>query len=61
VVRVFCNVHHDMVGYVLVLDTPFHAAPDARAEPSGSGTCLRGPGTLTVWHEQAEPWTARGW
>lgn len=58
VVRVFCNVHHDMVGYVLVLDTPFHAAPDAR----GSFR-LRdlppGPGTLTVWHEQAEPWTAR--
>lgn len=58
VVRIFCNVHHDMVGYVLVLDTPFHASPDPR------GTFrLRdlppGPGTLTVWHEQAEPWTAR--
>jgi hypothetical protein len=41
-----------------VLDTPFHTAPDAR----GSFR-LRdlppGPGTLTVWHEQAEPWTAR--
>lgn len=58
VVRVFCNVHHDMVGYVLVLGTPFHASPDARGDFR-----LRdlppGPGTLTVWHEQAEPWTVR--
>jgi len=58
VVRVFCNVHHDMVGYVLVLDTPFYTRPDGRG-----GFRLRGlppgPGTLTVWHEQAEPWSRR--
>jgi plastocyanin len=58
VVRVFCNVHHDMVGYVLVLDTPFHTRPDGRGRFR-----LRdlppGPGTLTVWHEQAEPWSRR--
>jgi hypothetical protein len=58
VVRVFCNVHHDMVGYLLVLDTPFRAVP----EPSGAFR-LRdlpaGPGTLTVWHERAEPWRLR--
>jgi len=58
VVRVFCNVHHDMVGYVLVLDTPFHTRPEGRG-----GFRLRGlppgPGTLTVWHEQAEPWSRR--
>lgn len=58
VVRVFCNVHHDMVGYLLVLDTPHHTRPDGRGAfrlrglPAGSGT-------LTVWHEQAEPWSAR--
>lgn len=57
VVRVFCNVHHDMVGYVLVLDTPFHASPDARGDFRLRGL-PPGPGTLTVWHEQAEPWTA---
>jgi plastocyanin len=56
VVRVFCNVHHDMVGYLLVLDTPFSTVPDARGAfrlpdlPPGRGT-------LTVWHEQAEPWS----
>lgn len=58
VVRVFCNVHHDMVGYVLVLDTPFSTRPDGRGRfrlrdlPPGAGT-------LEVWHEQAEPWSRR--
>jgi plastocyanin len=55
-VRVFCNVHHDMVAYLLVLETPFHALPDA----GGAfvlGGLPRGPGRLTVWHEQTDPWT----
>ncbi|HYU32707.1 MAG TPA: hypothetical protein VEW48_11135 [Thermoanaerobaculia bacterium] len=57
VVRVFCNVHHDMVAYILVMDTPYVASP----EPDGSFVLSglpRGPGRLTVWHEQADPWTA---
>jgi len=58
VVRVFCNVHHDMVGYLLVLETPFHAAPDAAGGFRLAGL-PPGPGTLTVWHEQAEPWSRR--
>lgn len=58
VVRVFCNVHHDMVGYVLVVDTPHHTRPD------GQGTFRLlglppGRGTLTVWHEQTDTWTRR--
>ncbi len=56
-VRVFCNVHHDMVAYILVLDTPYHASPDANGEFVLSGL-PRGPGKLTVWHEQADPWSA---
>lgn len=54
VVRVFCNVHHDMVAYILVLDTPWFARPDDRGRfvfrglPAGSGT-------LHAWHERAEP------
>lgn len=56
VVRVFCNIHHDMVAYVLVLDTPYHVSPDAKGEFVLSGL-PRGKGRLTVWHEQAEPWT----
>jgi plastocyanin len=55
-VRVFCNVHHDMVAYILVLNTPFHASPGAGGEFVLSGL-PRGPGKLTVWHEQADPWT----
>ncbi|HEV8578833.1 MAG TPA: hypothetical protein VGX68_07075 [Thermoanaerobaculia bacterium] len=55
-VRVFCNVHHDMVAYILVLDTPFHASPGPNGEFALSGL-PRGPGKLTVWHEQTDPWT----
>lgn len=52
-VRVFCNVHHSMVAYIWVLDTPFFTTPDG----SGSFTLANlpeGPGTLEVWHEQTD-------
>jgi len=55
-VRVFCNVHHSMVAYIWVLATPFSISPAA----DGTFTLAnlpKGPGKLTVWHEQAEPWT----
>lgn len=58
VVRIFCNVHHDMVGYVLVVETPHHGSPDDRGSFRLTGL-PEGPGTLTVWHEQAEPWSRR--
>lgn len=57
VVRVFCNVHHAMVAYVLVLDTPYFASPGADGAFVLTGL-PKGQGRLTVWHEQAEPWTA---
>lgn len=53
-VRVFCNVHHSMVGYILVLDSPYVATPDAEGGFVLTGL-PKGPGRLTVWHEQAEP------
>jgi plastocyanin len=55
IVRVFCNVHQAMVGFVAVLDTPFSAFPDS----AGNFTLSvpDGPGTLEVWHEQTEPVT----
>lgn len=56
-VRVYCNVHHDMVAYILVLDTPYSASPAATGDFVLTGL-PRGPGKLTVWHEQADPWTA---
>ena len=55
-VRVFCNVHHTMVGYVWVLDTPFLVSPGADGSFALAGL-PRGPGKLTVWHEQADPVT----
>lgn len=53
-VRVFCNVHHSMVGYILVLESPYVATPDAEGRFALTGL-PKGPGRLTVWHEQAEP------
>ena len=40
----------------LVLDTPYFASPDAAGDFALSGL-PEGPGTLTVWHEQADPRT----
>ena len=54
-VRVYCNVHHDMVGHILVLDSPYFARPDATGKfvldvPAGTA------GELYVWHERAKLW-----
>ena len=57
VVRIFCNVHHDMVAYLLVVDTPYFVSPGADGSFVLSGV-PKGAGRLTVWHEQADPWTA---
>lgn len=54
-VRVYCNVHHNMVANILVLDTPFFVSPGPTGEFVLTGL-PRGKGKLTVWHEQAEPW-----
>ena len=54
-VRVYCNVHHGMVGYILVLDTPFSTMPGADGSFTLTGL-PKGPGKLTVWQEQADFW-----
>ncbi|HYL06124.1 MAG TPA: hypothetical protein VE075_08780 [Thermoanaerobaculia bacterium] len=56
VVRVYCNVHQAMVAYILVLDTAHYASPDLDGSFRLTGL-PKGPGKLTVWHEQAEPWS----
>ncbi len=54
-VRVYCNVHHSMVGHILVLDTPYFVRPDAQGRfrlkdlPAGTGD-------LVVWLDRATPW-----
>jgi plastocyanin len=52
-VRVFCNVHQQMAGYVLVLDTPYSTHPDARGAFTMEDLPV-GAGTLSVWHERGE-------
>ena len=51
-VRVYCNVHHAMVAYVLALATPYVARPAADGRFALEGLPL-GRGTLHVWHERA--------
>lgn len=53
VVRIFCNVHHGMIAYVVVLDTPHFTIPDADGRFRLVGLPA-GRGRLTVWHEQAQ-------
>lgn len=46
-----CNIHDQMIGYILVVDTPFHGITNADGQVS-----LRdipaGTGTLRVWHSR---------
>lgn len=63
VVPLFCNVHPDMAGYVVVSPTPYFAETDE----SGNYTIKDVPDgsyTLTVWHEgakdQSKPVTVSG-
>ena len=50
-VRVYCNIHPQMVGFVMVVDTPFAALTDRdgafRFEDVPAGTW-----TLKAWHEE---------
>ncbi len=48
-VRVYCNVHHEMFAYILVLDTQYFAAVGADGAFALHGLPA-GPGTVTVWN-----------
>jgi len=53
VVKVFCNVHQGMTGYILVLDTPYFTIADS----SGSyqiENVPEGTGTVYIWHPQGK-------
>ena len=54
IVKVFCHIHSDMSGVILVLASPFFAVPDAQGHYSIAGVP---PGEYTVvgWHERARP------
>ena len=54
IVKVFCHIHSDMSGVIVVLDNPFFAIPDARGHYVIDGVP---PGEYRViaWHERAHP------
>lgn len=56
VVQVYCNVHHSMAAYVVVLETPFYTQPQTNGEFRLTGL-PEGTGTLVAWHAQTETWT----
>lgn len=53
IVRVFCNVHRTMVGYVVVVETPYYAIPTASGQFRWDGIPEGTQGTLHVWHPRA--------
>ena len=53
-VRVYCNVHHSMFGFILVLDTPFHTRSDAAGKFVLTGL-PEGEGELVVFHDRGTP------
>lgn len=54
VVRVFCDLHSDMSAFVVVLDNPFFAVPDADGSFSIDGV-PPGEYSVVVWHERIRP------
>jgi plastocyanin len=52
VVRLFCDIHSEMAGVILVLDTPYFTQPDAQGRFRISGVPA-GEYTAIFWHEQA--------
>jgi len=56
IVRVFCNVHHAMFGFIFVVASPYWARVDA-AGTFRIPDVPAGAGRLTVWNERSSPTT----
>ena len=54
--RVFCNVHHGMFGYIFVVASPYWARVGADGTFSIPDVPA-GAGKLTVWNERSSPTT----
>jgi len=54
VVQVFCHIHADMSGYILVLENPFFVIPDAQGRFALEGV-PPGDYRLIAWHERIRP------
>jgi plastocyanin len=57
-VQVFCHIHSDMSGVVLVLSNPFFASPDDERHFSIDDV-PEGDYTIVGWHERIKPVTHR--
>jgi hypothetical protein len=53
-VQVFCHIHADMSGYILVLGNPYFVQPDENGEFSLDGV-PPGEYRLIAWHERVRP------
>ena len=51
-VRVYCNIHPQMVGFVMVVDSGVRRASRARTARSASRTFPPATHTLKAWHEE---------
>src|SRR6266508_5729941 len=51
-VRVYCNIHPQMVGFVMVVDSDFAAVTGADGSFRFEGVPV-GPARLRLWHEEA--------
>ena len=54
IVRVYCNIHPQMTGIVMVRDNPYFAT-SAKDGGFSIGGVPPGRYTVTAWHERAEP------
>lgn len=52
-VRVYCNVHHAMYGFVFVAAGPYYAQPDKNGD-FRLAHLPDGPGRITFWHERGD-------
>ena len=54
-VRVYCNVHHEMFAYILVLDTPYFTSVenDGQFEIKNLPAV---PGEITIYNPRGQPW-----
>lgn len=58
VVKVYCNVHQNMVHTLLVMDTPYFVQPNAAGEYTLHGL-PSGQGELYVWYDRARVYRQR--
>jgi plastocyanin len=54
-VKVYCNVHHSMFAYILVLDTPYFTRADATGRFTLRDLPDAADGEIVVFHDRGQP------